>query len=255
MQRSLNTKGINMRSCFIFLYLMASFVYASPPLVLAIDNNPPYSYIDEEGVEQGLSVNIFRLLAETVDFKPVFLHCPWARCIELIKSNEADLIIGVSRTKSREHFLHFVEPAFFTGKNIFSFYFTQPSVLINKYTDLKSLLVGTLRGSQYFPTFDQDKSLEKVPMKDMESLINMVLTGRLDTFIHLNSTVKPYLVLFDPSNKVKQANYTKSVQTHGYVAFSKSSTWLNRIDEFGQALETLIENKRIEQVFDKYKVK
>lgn len=243
-----------MRSCLIFLYFVASFVYASPPLVLAIDDNPPYSYLDEEGVEQGLSVDIFRLLAETVDFEPKFLHCPWARCLKLIKSNEADLIIGVSKTKAREHYLHFVEPPFFTGKNVFSFYFTKPSEFINKYSDLKPLLVGTLRGSQYFPTFDQDKSLTKVPMKDMESLINMVLTGRVDTFIHLNSTVKPYLELFDPNNKVKQANYAEAVKTHGYIAFSKSSVWLKKMGEFEQALQMLIENKRIDQVFDKYKV-
>lgn len=221
---------------------------------LAMDESPPYSYQDKNGVYKGLNVDIARLLVTKLGLNLEFVDCPWARCVDLVKSGQVDLLMGISKNPERERHFHFIEPAFFRGQMNFGFFIRHGQPVIQTYQDLAPLIIGSLRGSKHFPRFDNDKTLKKIETTDIKTAINMLQVGHIDTFVHLTNTLQPYLEQYDPGGLISQAEFSHNVNTYGFIALSKKSGLSGRIDEFNQALALLDHKGVIQKAFTDYGV-
>jgi ABC-type amino acid transport substrate-binding protein len=203
--------------------------------------DPPFAdLVDNKLV--GEHIEIVRLLATSVGLQPVFIRCPFARCLTMVKRGQADMIIGLRKHPEREKELIFLNPPYMIQHYPLRFFvLSSNEILINSFDDLKKLTIGTLRGGSYFELFDKSKSITKVELKSREQLVHMLLKGRIDTFIEREESILPFLPIEEYQKKFTLANYQYDKAVNAYIAISKKSDikfYKKRLSEQLQKLVT-----------------
>lgn len=220
-------------------------------LKIATFIEPPFVDL-VKGELAGEHVDISKLLAKSLNFKPVFVQCPFARCLSLVKSGQADMILGLIKNTSREKDLYFLNPPYMVQQYPLRFYtLSSKKIVINNFDDLQYLSIGTLRGANYFDDFDKDDTLNKVELTSREQLVNMLLRGRIDTFIEREESILPLLPLEDYSTKFTLAPYQYTKAVNSYIAISRHSEISKHGPELSAELNKLIENGTIQTIRNK----
>jgi len=93
--------------CLIALGLLAvttSLYSAEPPptRILLDENHPPYSYRDDQGQAQGLTLELCRLLVAELQWPTELELISWARAEARVKAGEPVLIGAMMKTPERE---------------------------------------------------------------------------------------------------------------------------------------------------------
>jgi ABC-type amino acid transport substrate-binding protein len=212
--------------------------YIEPPFVDLIDN----SLVGE-------NIDIAKLLAKSMDLEPIFIRCPFARCLAMVKHGQADMIFGLRKLPEREKDLIFLNPPSMVQHYPLRFFtLTAKKTEINNFEDLKTLSVGTLRGGSYFELFDDDKSIKKVELTSRDQLVKMLLRGRIDTFIEREESIIPLLPLSKYREKFSLANYQYDKAVSSYIAISKKSNIKIHAERLSAQLSKLIANGSIEKI-------
>lgn len=220
--------------------------------MLAIDHSPPYSF-EINGQAKGLLIEFGQKLAAEANLELEILFCPWARCLQLTKSGSADILLGLTKNKQREKDFQFIEPRLFVTKQPFAFYYVKPEMEVKNAFDLDHRLIGTTRGSIYYPSFDNNERLQKVELNDISVQIKMLKQGRIDTFIYVSGVVEPYLKQYDPDGEVKISSYHAHNEINGYLVLSNNSTVSEKL--LTQAMGKLDKIEFMQSLFNKYGIK
>jgi len=211
----------------------------------------PFSYIKNNELV-GENIEIAKVLTKSLNLKPVFIHCPFARCLAMVKNGHADMIFGLRKLPKREINLTFISPPYMIQHYPLRFYtLKSANRSIKKFNDLESLSVGILRGATYFEQFDNNTQIQKVKLNTRKQLVNMLLRKRIDTFLEREESIKPLLSLIEYNEKLSLAEfqYSKAVET--YIAISKLSRVNNYTKELKLQLTNLITNGTIEKIISK----
>jgi len=237
------------------LYLLVLY-YCYSPLILADKNEliiatyiePPFAdLVDNKLI--GEHIEIAKLLALSVDLKPVFIQCPFARCLSMVKNGQADMIVGVRKIPEREKELTFLDPPYTIQRYPLRFFtLSSNEIMINSFDDLKKLTVGTLRGGSYFELFDDSNSFTKIEVTSREQLVNMLLRGRIDTFVEREESILPLLPLEEYQAKFSLANYQYDKAVNSYIAISKHSNIKIYTERLSQQLQNLVTNGTIKNI-------
>ena len=239
-------------SALILLGLFSSVVSASNKLVLAIDHAPPYSY-EQEGQPKGLLIEFAERLAQESRLELEVLFCPWARCLQLTKSGRADIMLGLTRNSKREADYQFIEPELFITKQPFAFYYVKQEMEVKNELDLEHRIIGTTRGSNYYPEFDNNPRLQKIELNDIAVQIKMLKQGRIDTFIYVSGVVEPYLAQYDLEGQVKTSSYQAHNEINGYLILSKNSVL--SAERMSKTMTKLSDINLMQTLFSKYGIK
>lgn len=239
--------------CGIFS-LFASIQASSQPLPIinvAMYIEPPFSNI-VDGVFVGENIDIANLLAKKLARKTKFIYCPPARCFAFLQNGQADMMVAIRKTESREKFLSYLEPPIKIQHLPLQFYTRADSnIVLDEYQDLLPLKVGVLRGASYFDKFDHDNQLSKVPLINYQQLVDMLLKGRIDTFLEREETITPWIDQDIYKTNIKLAKYSYNEKVGSYVVVSKVSPIRNDIAQLSAALQSLSNNGEIQTILDK----
>lgn len=236
-----------------FLFFLHGFcnsqaLAAKEDLKIAIFIEPPFvDLVDGELV--GFNVEIANLIAQSVELSPVFIQCPFARCLSMVEQGQADMIMGVKKIPVREENLIFLHPPYMVQHYPLRFYtLATNNVEINTFDDLTKLIVGTLRGASYFDLFDKNKTITKVELNTREQLVQMLLRGRIDTFMEREESIIPLVSKKDYQENFLLANYQYGKAVNSYIAISKNSTIKNYSERLTKELQRFIKNDRFENI-------
>lgn len=151
------------------------------PLRIVTEAWHPYVFEDAEGKPAGSDLEIteavFAKLGQPIEVR----FCPWKRCIELVRTGNADALLGAIRTPEREAFMMYPE-------NPLSAYATGVFVRSNSdpgYTELADLVGdkgGTLHGYQYCNAV-RNGNLSVEPERSLEGNFRKLERGRIDYII------------------------------------------------------------------------
>jgi len=203
----------------------------------------------------GENIDVARLLAKKLNKKVTFIQCPIARCLSMIKDGKADMIISLKKTAARMQYMTFLSQPFKVQNNPLRFYTLQNSPLkINTFNDLHNLSVGTVRGAAYFEEFDNNNSIDKVAVTGHLQLIQMLLKGRIDTFLEREETIRPLIDNNLYNEKIKLAKYQYNNPVYSYIAISKKSPFHQATKEISAKLKNLIANGEFAPLMDKAKI-
>lgn len=171
----MNSKQLSvLLSCFFVPFCFAKSDY----IIACIDDYPPYQYLDSP--PYGIHITALTKLAQTLNKQIQFIKSPnFARCVRFLKNGEVDVIAGLNKNKKREEF------AFYAPYKI-----EEEHVVISKnasdisdYQNLKGKIIGVPRGTTYFRKFNEDTSLNKIPIQSIRIGIELIIRNRIDVII------------------------------------------------------------------------
>ncbi|TPH12832.1 substrate-binding periplasmic protein [Litorilituus lipolyticus] len=232
------------------LALLPTLVQANDAINVATYIEPPFA--DKvNGKFVGRNIRLSKLIAKKLNKKVNFITCPMARCILMMQSGQADMIVSVLKTDEREEILTYIEPGINFQKQPISFFTLHTNkVEINSFEDLKSLIIGQVRGARYFEKFDNNNELTKVKITTRSQMIKMLLKGRIDVFIAREESIRP---LIDKYNyqKLRIAQYQYLTPVTGYIAISKNSYLQQDIQKFSSIIKQIKDSGELDKVYYK----
>jgi ABC-type amino acid transport substrate-binding protein len=232
-------------------FLFSIKALADSELKVAIIIEPPFTEIKEDKLV-GYNVEIAKVLAKSIALSPVFIQCPFARCLSMLEQGKADLMIGLSKLPTREKNLLFIEPALsIQDKPLRLYTLAERSISIKDISDLDKLIVGTLRGASYFPQFDKSNSIKKIEFTSREQLVSMLLKGRIDTFFDREESIRPLLSNQKYQNEITLATYQHGEPVKSYIAISKHSHISSYSSQISHNLTELISHGKIHEIEEK----
>lgn len=236
--------------CLFFVTLRTE-AKSTETIVVAMYVEPPFSkIIDGEFV--GENINVANALAAELGYKTKFVYCPVARCFAFAQSGQADMIIAVRKTAIREQFLHYLEPPIKIQKLPLKFYtLTDNNITLSHYNDLIPLKVGVLRGASYFDPFDHDQQIAKVALSNHQQLMDMLLKGRVDTFLEREESVLPLVDEKIYSTDISIAKYSYNEDVGSYIAIAKQSPLANEVVKLSTALQRLFDSGELATILHK----
>lgn len=247
-----------LRARIIFVGVMWGFFsscnLAAHPIaniIVAMYIEPPFSDI-VDGKFVGENIDIANALAAKADKKISFVYCPPARCFALLESGQADMMIAIRKTTLRKNFLLYLEPAINIQHLPLQFYIhANNKIEVNSYEDLRPLKIGVLRGASYFDRFDYDTELTKIPLSSYQQLVDMLLKGRIDTFLEREETIMPWVDQEIYKTQIKLARFAYEQGVGSYIAIAKNSPLALEVSHFSQALQALSDSGELATILKK----
>jgi polar amino acid transport system substrate-binding protein len=191
-----------------------------------------------------LENNIALVLAKKIGLKVNVYECPWARCVRAIENGDADIIDELFYSEDRNESIYFLKPHYAVQTAGFRFYADNSRIKkIKKWDDLKNLKIGMLRGYKHFPSFDNDKKLQKLDFLEVENIASLILKGRLDVFIAPPSFDENSFKSVDVENKLMKQPYSYVENLPLYLGISRKSLWFEQRETLENNLKEIIESK------------
>lgn len=233
-----------MHKVLVFMVLITAVpVRAHDSLLLAFHHSPPFSNITEDGRSVGLDLELAKVLGKEIGFNVKAINCPFARCLVMMQKGQADLILDIIKNDTRQVYMDYVLPAYYTTKPSFTFYKRRGSrINVKNYAELQNFSIAYTRAGAYFERFDKDAELNKVPTLTTDKSIELLVAGRVDLVIGVESTFDVTLKSMSKENHVDKVEYKEVVPIDGFMAISKKSRYANRINEFSAAVIKLKNN-------------
>ncbi len=235
----------------LFIALFIKSTKAHDELTIAVIIEPPFTNL-VNGKLIGEHVALAKLLAKAVNLTPTFLHCPFARCLAMVESGQADMMFGLKKLATREKNLIFIEPCYQVQYHPLRFFISATNTIeINSLNDLDGLIVGTLRGASYFDQFDHSTRFKKVEITSREQLVQMLLKGHVDTFIEREESILPLLSSHQYQQKLSIAKYTYDDPVKSYIAISKKSHITKYAAQLSDSLAVTLESGEFAKIIAK----
>jgi polar amino acid transport system substrate-binding protein len=156
---------------------------------------------------------------------------------------KADMMLALRKTPERQRKLHYLSSPIKIQHLPLRFYVrANNGIEINSYEDLQTITVGVLRGVSYFDRFDLDTTIDKVPITTRKQLIDMLLKGRIDTFLEREESITPIIDEKTYIDGIKLAKYAYEKSVVSYIAISKKSPLADELEQLSAALNTLHSN-------------
>lgn len=233
--------NINVLALIFMLFLTTFNAVKADELVVAIDHYPPWSIIDQTPY-RGIDVEIINTLADDLSLTIKYVTCPFKRCLAMMENGQVDFMPGLFKTPEREKYMTFIEPAYFDDPPKVFYTNKNSSKKIERYQDLKTLTIGVKRGASYFEKFDKDTNLEKFVVTEDIQLLKLLKIGRIDTFISTESFADYLIAKNGFTGAFSKASFHYGQGDVSYLALSKKSAFLNKMDMFQHSVKHALDN-------------
>jgi polar amino acid transport system substrate-binding protein len=177
---------------------------------------------------------------------------PFARCLEMLRTGDADLITGIAYTDERAEYIEYIPtsywsvcPAFYTQ--------TGRGAEIADYDDLYGYTIGYSLDSAYFEPFDSDTRLDKLGVSTEGQLLQMVALGRIDVTIGTEPNLGYDIARAGLRDELEPTAYAPDVATALYFGVSRGSDLMERVGEIDAFLADLLESPDLEAIRERYR--
>ncbi len=166
----------------LLLFSSSADAQENETISIVIEQFPPMTFIDDEGVYTGFSVELINHIAMTEGWKVEYTLLPWTNCLESVKNGDADLLIAVAYNKERDVYLDY------TNNSIsieWSQVFTQENSEIYSIRDLERKKIAVVQNTYavfgLLDLLDQyNVNCEIVYVDDFESAISLLHEDKVD---------------------------------------------------------------------------
>jgi PAS domain S-box-containing protein len=196
-------------------------------------NWPPYNF-NENGVPKGFSIDYMNLLAKKVGMEIEYIHNKtWNEFMEMLKNNEIDSIINISKNQERSKYFNFTS-VFHTAAN--AIYVQNGNEHIDTLKKLEGKTIVMPKGffaqqllAKHYP------NIKQILVKDSLEALRMLSLGKADATVG-KKNVLDYIISNRNISGVIATNYVDDNRLVSLVrmATNKDNKHLNSILEKGQ---------------------
>ncbi len=210
---------------------------------------PPYEYIDEEGKFQGITADTINLIAKKLKFSYRIIRAQtWEELQDMVKTGEAEILPGVSRSPQREKFLTFTTPFNVVKVVIITRKITGEKISLDN-IGKRSLAVTAGYGIHHH-LINNYSHLNIVPVSDVATGLGLVARGKIEAMAVNLATASYYIEKERYSNLTVagSTDYTYSIS----IGSRKDLPILNSILQKGLDLISIEEREQIRRKWIKF---
>jgi polar amino acid transport system substrate-binding protein len=171
---------MNVKNIFfaVLLFCLSSSQLMAKEIIACIDDYPPYQILGNP--PEGLYIDSLKTLSALLNRRLVFFISPnFARCAKMLEIGRVDVIVGFNKSDERDQFA-FYAPFKKQGDHVV---IMPNNVNYNEYNDFDRKIIGIPRGTTYFEKFDNDQTLNKISIQNVEIGIQLLLKKRIDMIL------------------------------------------------------------------------
>ena len=216
---------------------------------------PPYMIgtVEENSEMSGIDVEIAQEIARRMNLKIEYIKCTWARCLELMKTGEADLLSSAYKKPDREEYMLYLSQPFLDQLPVTFYFLKEKNYAVTNYIDIYQFnTIGVLQGASYFERFDQDTNASKFEVTSQDQLFPMLLAGRLDAVAGYVPTENYRISVGGYRDQIERSVYEYQEQALVYMAISKKSSLAARLDQFNKTNQQLLDEGFIAEIVSSY---
>jgi polar amino acid transport system substrate-binding protein len=252
----LKIRILNKAQLLILLFLLnISVAWAHhPKIILGINHEPPYTFVDANQQASGLILDVMRRIESDLGLELQVVSCPFPRCLKLAKEGKVDVIGGLIKNEERSRYLDFIEPAYMELNSSFVFYaLKNKGLVVNDYEQLMGKRIAVVRKAAHFERFDKDIMLNKIMVPSERVAMGMLLKDRVDIVIGVEETADHALqFLNQASHKLQKLNYRHTDKILGYAAFSRKYHDLFILNRIKQKMRSFQKNGVLTELVKPY---
>jgi polar amino acid transport system substrate-binding protein len=162
----------------------------------------PYTYL-ENGNESGFEIDIFKAVIAKMGLSARFTQYPWKRCLYVLKSGEADVLISLLKKEDRDKYTYYSAEPISISNTVF---FTKSNRNLDfkgSYEELRDLKIGVVDGFSYGSAFDKAAYLNKDVALNPIILIRKLLAGRNDIAAENLTVIEGYAAKMGVIDKIR----------------------------------------------------
>ncbi|MGE5353714.1 MAG: substrate-binding periplasmic protein [Acidobacteriota bacterium] len=201
----------------------------------------------------GLEIETSKAVFSSLGIEPQYKVYPWARCIEMMKSGSADVILTIFRNSTRMKYLYY--PSEFTRDEPNALFKLKESGITfdGDLKKLKKYTIGVITSTSYGENFDRASYLRKEEVPSTESVINLVEKKRVSLGAGTLSLLKYLMKQKGIAEKFTILKPNLSHE-HLYIAFSKARKQKQLSEEFSEKLSKFKKTEKYKKILKKYGV-
>jgi polar amino acid transport system substrate-binding protein len=217
---------------------------------------PPYHILQPDHTWGGLSVELFRLLAEEANCQVKVIDVPWVRTLELLRKGKIDAVSNYSFNEQRQQYSYFIGPH--AIERIVLIVHNKFAHLLQNNEDLKNFpgLIGKTQGTYYGDELEtlvhgNELKTNLVNITSNANRVGMIAKGRVDAILE-EETVAQYFYkigIFDEQILVQKLSFSENPI---YFGFSRQSLSEERIQQLRSAWLRVKQNNKFTAVYEKY---
>lgn len=219
-------------------------------MLIGTDAWPPFRFVSEKRIS-GIDDDLWQKLAQSMDFEIEYIRCPWKRCLDMMRSGQIDAMSGLAWREKRAIYIQYTQPAYFRCSTRYYLRKGEESILKTQ-QDLNKLNIGMVRGSAYYPSFDNNTELHKTQMAQESVLLQLLAAQRIDTYIGTDCQADYELAHSQWSNAFTKAPYNPKNHTPLYIGLSKNSKWSAELEQLNQNIEKILQQGFQNEIEQKY---
>lgn len=192
--------------------------------------NPPNHPLGE-----GMDVELAREALRRVGLGLELELVPWRRVLLMLRTGNADFTTTISRREDREAYLHFSTP-YRMGANYRLYTRAGSPLRITSLADLRNLRLGVIEGFHYPPVFMAQQGVQRVPGRDIGSLVAMLMANRTDCLLVTAIAGAWEIRERGLAAQVERQPYEYVSDSPNYLAFAKSRLETDAVNAISEAL-------------------
>ena len=237
---------------FVLIYFIVGILFIYPQILysevlkVGIGHRPPF-ICSENAPLSGIDVQLIKEIGKRLNLQVKFIHYPFHRSLFYMKKGTIDMISSLEKRPERETYMYYLSQPYFSIEPVF---YVQKgrNKTIQKYTDLYGGRIGLSAGSTFFEPFDFDDKIRKFPTNTELQLIKMLIGGRLEAFIGINSQID-YLASREGLNhNIEKADYRPGEKTEIFLAISLKSKYAVRFQHFNDVLNKIADEGLLKEM-------
>lgn len=230
------------RLFFIITIFQCCLAYGQQTIVIAATSIDSYDTV--------ITQEVIKLAGYKSEIKVM----PWARCIAMIKSGDADVLGNVYLNEERKVFMHYTEEPIFNFKQFIYVKNDSNFSFDGDLNALKPYKIGTRIGFSYGEEFDEAakaKSLQIRSLSDTYKNVRKLIANRVDMIVENPMNLVSDLEFANSLELMDQLKLAKPAinsQLSFIVTSQKSQFGKSLVDEVNSALLKLKASGKFEKI-------
>ena len=168
-----------------------------------------------------------------IDIQPM----PFARRLKQLEIGKLDILVAVIKRNDTNSNLVYLTPSYEQLASSF-FILKNQKHKLSSVDDIQNLIIATTHNAKYFEEFQNLDEINKIPVTSLEQKIKLLQKGRVDTFLHYQSSTQSQLDRMNLSDHIVLADCQPSAYEDHYFVITK----LSALYPYKQKLEQIIAN-------------